>query len=67
MSGIEIYVKNEEEKTKLIETYLEPDNRYLRALDALKEELKNKGIDTESPEGKKIFILEVRKMNDNFI
>ena len=39
MAGIEIYVKDEQEKAKLIEEYLAPDVKYLRALDALKENL----------------------------
>lgn len=63
MAGIEIYVKDEKEKAKLIEDYLAPDEEYIRALDALKEEMIQNGIDLGTQEGKKQFILAVRQLN----
>jgi hypothetical protein len=66
MSGIKIHVKNEKEKAKLIEDYLAPDDEYLKALDALKEELIQKGVDLGTREGKKEFILAVRELNAKF-
>jgi hypothetical protein len=66
MSGMEIYVKDEEEKAQLIEDYLAPDNKYLKALDTLKQDLINRGVDLETKEGRKLFILEVRKLNSVF-
>ena len=66
MSGIKIHVKDEKEKAKLIEDYLAPDDEYLKALDALKEEFIQKGVDLETREGKKQFILAVRELNAKF-
>lgn len=66
MSGIEIYVKNEQEKARLIEDYLAPDDLYLRAIDALKEEMLKSGVDLDTHEGKKKFILAVRELNARF-
>jgi len=66
MSGIEIYVKDEQEKAQLIQDYLAPDDLYLKALDALKEEMINQGADLDTKEGKKQFILAVREMNAQF-
>jgi len=66
MSGIKIYVRNEEEKTSLIESYLEEDNQYLLALDGLKNELIGQGIDIEKGEGRKTFIRAVRALNEKF-
>jgi hypothetical protein len=66
MAGIEIYVKDEKEKTKLIEDYLAADVTYLQALDSLKEELKEKGIDLETRGGRKHFITAVRRLNTQF-
>lgn len=66
MAGIEIYVKNEEEKTKLIRDYLAPDVVYLKAIDTLKEKLIQQGVDLNSREGKKQFILAVRELNSRF-
>ena len=66
MAGIEIYVKDEQEKAKLIEEYLAPDVKYLRALDALKENLITQGVDLETREGKKQFITAVRRLNSLF-
>lgn len=67
MSGIEIFVRNGEEKAKLIESYLEFDNKYLKALDRLREELIAKGIDIEKGEGRKTFILAVRRLNEDIL
>jgi hypothetical protein len=66
MSGIKIHVKDEKEKAKLIEDYLAPDDEYLKALDALKEELIQKGVDLGTREGKKEFIVAVRELNAKF-
>ena len=66
MSGIKIPVKDEKEKAKLIDDYLAPDDEYLKALDALKEEMIKKGVDLETREGKKQFILAVRELNAKF-
>ncbi len=63
MSGIEIYVKDEHEKAKLIKDYLAPDDLYLRAIDDLKEEMIGRGVDLNTHEGKKQFILAVRELN----
>ena len=66
MSGIEIYVKNEQEKEQLIKNYLAPDDLYLKALDALKEDMVKQGVDLDTREGKKQFILAVRELNARF-
>jgi len=66
MPGIEIYVKDEQEKAQLIKDYLAPDEEYIRALDALKVEMIQKGIDLDTKEGKKQFILAVRELNARF-
>jgi hypothetical protein len=63
MSGIKIHVKDEQEKAKLIKDYLAPDEAYLKALDELKEEMTQKGVDLGTREGKKKFILAVRELN----
>lgn len=66
MSGIKIQVKNAEEKAKLVDDYLAPDVAYLKALDALKEDMVAQGIDLGTREGKKQFILAVRELNAKF-
>ncbi len=66
MSGIEIYVKNEQEKAKLISDYLAPDDLYLKAIDDLKQEMIGRGVDLSTHEGKKQFILAVRELNARF-
>lgn len=66
MSGIEIYVRNEEEKARLIKDYLAPDDLYLKAVDDLKEEMTGRGVRLNTPEGKKQFILAVRELNARF-
>jgi len=66
MAGIELYVKDEKEKARLIEAYLAPDRAYIEALDALKEELISQGIDLDTREGKKQFIRAVRELNQKF-
>ncbi len=66
MAGIEIYVKDEQEKAQLIKDYLAPDDLYLKALDSLKEKMTGEGVDLETPEGKKKFILAVRDLNSRF-
>lgn len=66
MSGIEIYVKDKQAKAQLIKDYLAPDDRYLEALEALKKEMISQGLDLESSEGKKQFILAVRELNARF-
>lgn len=66
MSGIKIHVEDEQEKAKLIEEYLAPDEAYLKALDELKAEMTQKGVDLGSREGKKQFILAVRELNARF-
>ena len=66
MSGIKRQVKDAEEKAKLIDDYLAPDVAYLKALDALKEEMVAQGVDLETGEGKKQFILAVRELNEKF-
>jgi len=66
MPGIEIYVKDEQEKAQLIKDYLAPDEEYIRALDDLKVEMIQKGIDLDTNEGKKQFILAVRELNARF-
>jgi len=66
MSGIKIHVKDEKAKAKLIEDYLAPDDAYLNALDALKEEMIQKGVNLDTREGRKQFILAVRDLNTRF-
>ncbi len=66
MSGIKIQVKDAEEKAKLIDDYLAPDVAYLKALDALKENMVAQGVDLGTREGKKQFILAVRELNAKF-
>lgn len=66
MAGIEIYVRDEEEKARLIKDYLAPDEEYLKAIDILKETLTGQGVDLNSAEGKKQFILAVRELNSRF-
>ena len=66
MAGIEIYVKNEQEKEQLIKEYLAPDDIYLKALDTLKENMISQGVDLDTREGKKKFILAVRELNARF-
>lgn len=66
MSGIKIQVKNAAEKAKLVDDYLAPDVAYLKALDALKEDMVAQGIDLGTREGKKQFILAVRELNAKF-
>lgn len=66
MSGIEIYVKNQQEKEQLIKDYLAPDDLYLKALDTLKEDMISQGVDLDTREGKKKFILAVRELNARF-
>ncbi len=58
---------SEEEKSHLIETSFEVDRVYLKALDGLREELLNQGIDIDSGEGRKTFIRAVRKLNERFM
>jgi hypothetical protein len=57
----------EEEKAYQIKTSFEVDSIYLEALDKLREELTQQGIDVDSGEGRKTFIRAVRKMNERFI
>jgi len=66
MSGIKIQVKDAGEKAKLIDDYLAPDVAYLKALDALKENMVAQGVDLGTREGKKQFILAVRELNAKF-
>lgn len=66
MSGMEFYVKDEQERKRLIDSYVEEDERYLRALDSLKADLRSQGIDLDSPEGKKAFIRAVRELNETY-
>jgi hypothetical protein len=66
MSGIKIQVKDAKEKAKLIDDYLAPDVAYLKALDALKEDMIAQGVDLGTREGKKQFILAVRELNAKF-
>ena len=66
MSGIKIQVKNAKEKARLIDDYLAPDVAYLKALDALKEDMLAQGVDLGTREGKKQFILAVRELNAKF-
>lgn len=61
MSGM-----SEEEKLQQIETSFEIDDIYLRNLDRLREELTGRGIDIDTGEGRKIFIREVRRLNESF-
>ncbi|NJD56070.1 MAG: hypothetical protein FIA94_06655 [Nitrospirae bacterium] len=66
MSGIKIQVKDENEKARLIKDYLAPDDAYLKALDELKADMIQKGVDLETREGKKQFIRAVRELNARF-
>jgi hypothetical protein len=58
---------SEEEKSHQIRTSFEVDGIYLQALEKLREELINPGIDIDSGEGRKTFIRAVRKLNERFI
>lgn len=57
---------SEEEKFRHIETSFRIDDIYLRSLDRLREDLADRGIDIDSGEGRKIFIREVRMLNESF-
>lgn len=57
---------SEEEKFRHIEASFRIDDVYLRSLDLLREELTSRGIDIDTGEGRKIFIREVRKLNESF-
>lgn len=61
MSGI-----SEEEKSMHIEASFQIDDIYLRSLDRLREDLEGKGIDIDTGEGRKIFVREVRRLNESF-
>jgi hypothetical protein len=61
MSGI-----SEEEKFQQIEASFQIDDIYLRSLDRLREDLTGRGIDIDTGEGRKIFIREVRRLNESF-
>jgi hypothetical protein len=61
MSGI-----SEEEKFQQIEASFQIDDIYLRSLDRLREDLTGQGIDIDAGEGRKIFIREVRRLNESF-
>jgi hypothetical protein len=58
---------SEEEKSHLIKTSFEVDSIYLQALEKLREELTGQGIDIDSGEGRRTFVLAVRKLNERFI
>jgi hypothetical protein len=58
---------SEAEKAHQIKTSFEVDDIYLRALDHLREELIQQGIDIDSGEGRKTFIRAVRKLNERFV
>lgn len=58
---------SEEEKAHQIKTSFEVDRVYLQALEDLRQELIDQGIDIDSGEGRKIFIRSVRKLNERFI
>jgi hypothetical protein len=58
---------SEEEKAHQIKTSFEVDSIYLNALEQLREELTRQGIDIDSGEGRKTFILAVRRLNERFI
>ena len=58
---------SEEEKALQIKTSFEVDRIYLRALEDLRQELLNRGIDIDSGEGRKVFIRAVRKLNERFV
>ena len=62
MSGI-----SEEEKALQIKTSFEVDRIYLQALEDLRQELLNRGIDIDSGEGRKVFIRAVRRLNERFV
>lgn len=61
MSGI-----SEEEKSAHIEASFRIDDIYLRSLDRLREDLTGRGIDIDTGEGRRIFIREVRRLNESF-
>jgi hypothetical protein len=58
---------SEEEKAHQIKTSFEVDRIYLQALEDLRQELLNRGIDIDSGEGRKAFIRAVRKLNERFV
>ncbi len=58
---------NKEEKTHLIENSFHIDKLYMQALECLREELIQKGIDINSGEGRKIFMRAVRKLNERLM
>jgi hypothetical protein len=57
---------SEEEKFQHIEASFQIDDIYLRSLDRLREDLTGQGIDIDTGEGRKIFIREVRRLNESF-
>lgn len=61
MSGM-----SEEEKFQQIEASFRIDDIYLRSLDRLREDLTEQGVDIDTGEGRKIFIREVRRLNESF-
>jgi len=58
---------SEEEKAHQIKISFEVDRIYLQALDDLRQELLNRGIDIDSGEGRKVFIRAVRRLNERFV
>jgi hypothetical protein len=58
---------SEEEKAHQIKTSFEVDRIYLQALEDLRHELLDRGIDIDSGEGRKVFIRAVRKLNERFV
>ena len=57
---------DDKEKAAQTEAAFEIDKYYLQALDCLREELIQQGIDIDSGEGRKTFIRAVRRLNDKF-
>ena len=58
---------SEEEKAYQIKTSFEVDDIYLKALEQLREQLTQQGIDIDAGEGRKTFVRAVRKLNERFI
>ena len=57
----------EKEKKHLINTSFSVDEVYIRELDKLRENLTRQGLDIETPEGRKIFVKFLRRLNSRFV
>lgn len=55
------------EKKHLIDTSFSVDDVYIQELGRLRENLERQGVDVETPEGRKIFVQFIRRLNSRFV